>query len=787
VARFRTIPTIATAVILLAGLGGAPHASPPAAAGFVAALTPAPPGEATSLPERSERVVTYRIEATLDPPGRTVRGSETLTWRNVTGETVSDLRFHLYLNAFKNEKSTFMRESKGRHRGFRARDGGWGYIDLASLRIVGGADLLKAASFIHPDDDNADDETVLQAPLPQPVPPGGSVTLEAVFASRLPRVFARTGYKGSFYLVGQWFPKLGVYEPRGARGRATGGWNCHQYHSTSEFYADFGTFDVKLTVPSTFVVGATGAETEPPRRDGDATTYHFAQEDVHDFAWTADPEFLKVTRTFSYAAERDADEERRMARILGLDPSVVPPAGSPAISSVPASLRLSDVEVTLLIQPEHRALIDRHFRAAFNAIKYYGYWYGRYPYRTLTIVDPAYGARGAGGMEYPTFITAGSTYLAPAKRLSPEGVTVHEFGHQFWYGMIANNEFEEAWLDEGFNTYATGKVLEKAYGPNYEQIEIEGVPLLRFPLVEIPADPSPAAAPGDRPDDDRLSRFLYLRWTGASNDELLNAFRDLPFVNFPSDVAIQDPLERRRRFLKSGPTKDDLLRDSWKFLDDESYANNSYSKTAMTLRTLEGLLGSDTVARALRIYAERFRFKHPCTDDFIATVNEISGRDMSWFFDETVRGSGLLDYAVASASSGPVKGGAGVFGPPGSRRTVGVREARAASPEAHELENEVIVRRLGGVAIPVRLQLSFASGKTEVRDWDGRYRWLKIRERSTDALVAARVDPADEIALDANWPNNARSVDADRWPAIMWWTRIVTWAEAVLFFYSGMA
>jgi len=764
------------AAILLAVMGGRTRADSAAEANRDTSPRPAGRGEPEPLPERSERIVAYRIEATLDHPSRTVHGRETLTWRNVTSETVNDLRLHLYLNAFKNEKSTFMKESKGRHRGFRARDGGWGYIDLTSLKLAGGADLLKASSFIHPDDDNPDDETVLEVPLPQSVSAGGEITLDAAFDSHLPRVFARTGYKGSFYLVGQWFPKIGVYEPRGTRGRGTGGWNCHQFHSTSEFYSDFGTFDVKITVPSSFVVGATGAEAEPPRRDGEATTYHFAQDDVHDFAWTADPSFLKLTRTFSYAAERDAEEEKRMARILGLDPA-----------AVPASLRLSDVEVTLLIHPEHRALIDRHFRAAFNAIKYYGYWYGRYPYRTLTIVDPAYGARGAGGMEYPTFITAGSGYLAPAKRLSPEGVTVHEFGHQFWYGMIANNEFEEAWLDEGFNTYSTGKVLDRAYGPNYEQIEIEGVPLLRFPLVEIPSDPSPGEGGEGRSDGDRLSRFLYLRWTGASNDALLNAFRDLPFVNFPAEIAIADPLERRRRFLKSGPTKDNLLRDSWEYFDEESYASNSYSKTAMTLRSLEGLLGSDAVARALRIYAGRFRFKHPCTDDFIATVNEISGRDMSWYFDQTVRGSGLVDYAVSGASSEAVKAGAGVFGPPGSRRRVGVREARGAAPAANDRENEVIVRRLGDVILPVHLQLTFASGKTDLRDWDGKYRWLRIRERSSDPLVAARLDPSDVTVLDANWPNNARAVEADRWPAIKWWTRLVTWAEAVLYFYSGMA
>ena len=133
--------------------------------------------------------------------------------------------------------------------------------------------------------------------LPQPVPPGGSVTLDVEWKAQLPQVFARTGYKRDFFLVGQWFPKLGVYEPAGLRGRSAGGWNCHQFHANSEFYADYGRFRVEITVPSRFVVGATGARVATrPGTDG-TTTYVHEQRDVHDFAWTADPKFVEVKDT----------------------------------------------------------------------------------------------------------------------------------------------------------------------------------------------------------------------------------------------------------------------------------------------------------------------------------------------------------------------------------------------------------------------------------------------------------------------------------------------------------
>jgi hypothetical protein len=193
---------------------------------------------------------------------------------------VPDLQFHLYLNAFRDENSSFRRESKGGEslRGEAMDPRFPGAIDLLSMRTEDGIDLLPLGEFIHPDDDNADDRTVWRVVLPQPVPAGGSITLDIEFVAKLPQVFARTGYYGNFFMVAQWFPKLGVYEPAGMRRRTTPGWNCHQFHATTEFYADFGEYDVTLDVPAGFKVGATGVECErqlatqwpraPPLRPG---------------------------------------------------------------------------------------------------------------------------------------------------------------------------------------------------------------------------------------------------------------------------------------------------------------------------------------------------------------------------------------------------------------------------------------------------------------------------------------------------------------------------------------
>ena len=91
------------------------------------------------------------------------------------------------------------------------------------------------------------------------------------------------------------------------------------------------------------------------------------------------------------------------------------------------------------------------------------------------------------------------------------------------------------------------------------------------------------------------------------------------------------------------------------------------------------------------------------------------------------------------------------------------------------------------VRLPVHIELLFEGGKREVRDWDGEYRWLRIRETGPEKLISARVDPNDAFVLDASWPNNARSVESHPWPALKWFTRLVTWAQQVLYFYSGIA
>jgi len=159
-----------------------------------------------------------------------------------------------------------------------------------------------------------DDRTLAAASLEKPVEPGGTMQLRVEWTGKFPRNFDRTGAIGNYFFVSQWFPKLGVFEQ---------GWTAHQFFANSEFYADFGTYDVRMTVPTGWIVGATGVQQSRTDANG-KTTHRYTQEDVHDFAWTTSPDFIEKRRQFEQ------------------------PGRAP-------------VQLRLLIQPEHEGLADRHF------------------------------------------------------------------------------------------------------------------------------------------------------------------------------------------------------------------------------------------------------------------------------------------------------------------------------------------------------------------------------------------------------------------------------------------
>jgi hypothetical protein len=652
----------------------APAAKAPAAA-------PTPPREPGAL---SPRNANYLIEARLDAKRRVITGRQWLTWRNISASPTSELRYHLYYNAFRNSASTWLRERglAGRlNRPLSALDQrDWGWTDVTTARLVGldGAPPidLDDRRFVSPDDGNPDDRTVMVVRLPKAVAPGETLNVYLEWTSQVPRTFSRTGAIGDAFFIAQWFPKVGVLEDSG--------WNCHQFHAGTEFYSDYGIYDVKLTVPRGWVVGATGVERES-RDNPDATTTHrFYQEDVHDFAWTTSPDYLVKTARFEQP---------------GLPP----------------------VQMRLLLQPEHAGQADRHFDATRAALRYYGQWFGPYPYPHITVVDPAWQS-GAGGMEYPTLFTAGTRWLAPKEVADPEGVTVHECGHQFWYAIVGNNEFEDAWLDEGFNTFSTGRTMALAFNPNYGSLRFFGG---------------------------------FVPWV----------LHDIPVTREVDENGLSD--------IRDGSRLDVPATPSWRYWPATGGAI-SYSKTALWLNTLERHLGWSTLQRIMSTFFSRWRFRHPKPQDFFAVVNEVSGRDMTWFFDEVHRSSKVFDYAVDDLRTGPLAE-TGFFDNEG--RTAYKAEQKLAGRH----RTTVVVRRLGEGVFPVEVVVTFKNGDKVRERWDGRDRWKVFTFERTAEALSAEIDPERVLLLDVNYANNSRTLEpAGGRAATKWTLKWMVWLQDLL-------
>src|SRR5262252_2434325 len=577
----------------------------------------------------SERIVHYDIDARYDAAKHRVDATEVLTYHNVTGQALDHFPFHLYQNGFQ-PNSTWVREAKtqgSRDTGYDKWDPKeYGSVEIKSLEVVGQGDLTRNLQYIAPDDGNKDDKTVIDLHLAKPVPAGAFVQFKIAFQTKLPETQARSGWKRDFTLGGQWFPKVGVWWH--------GAWNCHQYHATTEFFADFGVYDVKLTVPQYEVIGASGVEVSDVNNPDGTKTVTYHGDDIHDFAWTVSPRYKLHESTYQS--------------------------------------QMGPIQLRFLMQPAHWKHVERHERITRGTLDRFEKWYGPYPYKTLTVVDPEPDS-AAGGMEYPTFITGDSSWFMPEGLHFVELVVEHEFGHQYWYGMVATNEFEDAWMDEGINSYTEAKVLDSILGKNTSMINLAGMTL------------------GER-------EGQRLQYTGVAD-------------------------------------RDALAQNAYDFSSFNSYGGNTYGKTATLLLTLEGIIGEDTMAKAMQTYFMKYRFTHPGKEDFLKTIEEVSGKDLRWYFNQAVYASQVLDYEILHIDSSPANW---------------YKEDKDKKDAKNDtLYNSfVTVHRKSDFVMPVEVEVKFDNGEKVREHWDGLSRWTRFTYQKKAKIVSAEIDPNHTVQLD---------------------------------------
>jgi len=619
----------------------------------------------------STRVTSYDIDARIDTDKKALDATEVVTYKNLTGQPLSSFPFHLYLNAFR-PQSTFTSETHftGGIRDSESKDDypseKLGSIDISTISADGFGDLKGAMHFTAPDDGNMQDHTVMEIALPHPLAPGATITFHLAFHDKFPLSVARNGYKRDFIMGGQWYPKPGVFWH--------GAWNCHQYHSTTEFFSDFGTFNVHLTVPQRYVVGASGVPTGNKSNSDGTKTLGFYGEDIGDFAWAASPHFTVTDGTY------DSSMGPVQVHVLAL------------ASHPEAGPRYRDIIVKTLGE------FDRRF--------------GPYPYKIVTVIDPEPGSE-TGGMEYPTLFTGATSWFEPTH--VTEVTAEHEFGHQYWYGMVATNEFEDAWLDEGINSYTEVNVLDSILGRNTSAI-------------------------------------------------------DFPFANLGD-------YEAQRLEYASMPDFDPVTHWAFKFRNSSSYGGVTYGKTATLLATLESIVGRDTMDAAMRTYFMKYRFTHPTTEDFLRTIEQVAverGRatvvpttfpcagltgcvadvpavnsSLRPYFDQAVYGTQILDYRVDSVTSGPVQWW---LPEPKDKQQISYLST-------------IYLQRKGDFVLPVTVEIVFEDGTRLREKWDGVDRWKKFTYVRNSKVASAEIDPDHALLLDVDLFNNSYTEKADGVPA----------------------
>lgn len=624
----------------------------------------------------SDRQTGYVIDASLNTETKNVSATMRAFWVNKSTDTVPDIRMHLYMNAFKNPKSTMFSElpelvSEG--------DTNTGKTDIRYFKDRYGNDLIPLMKFVSPDDGNESDQTVLDVRLVKPALPGDTVFIKMNFETKLPHLSRRTGFNGDFYFVAQWFPKFGVYEPADMRYAMKGAWNCHQFHANSEFYSNHSVYDVKISVPVEYTVGSCGLLMNIPDTTGKMKTLAYRAEDIVDFAWTAWPGYETYTDQWK------------------------------------------NVKITLLMPKERSLQVKRQFSSVKYALEYLDNNVGPYPWTYMTIVDPPAKGAASGGMEYTTMFTSLSAYMMPGFYHLPETVTIHEFGHAYFMGILASNKFEEPWLDEGVNSFWEQRIVDHYYGEKSGMIDL--------PFLKI--------------SDKEIARISYTRSSGrqhVSNKEF-----------------------------------------SWNY-PHGTYGMMSYFKSSTWLHTLMGIVGEETTNEIFREYYKKWAFRYPSGKDFVNVVNEVVtrihgnkfGPDMNWFFEQTLYGTGICDYKVTGFTNNKIF----------SSDEVVTKNDSLNISQKQVYKSVVTLERAGEVMLPEDILVHFNDGKEITESWDGKSRYKDFIYTGTNKIDWVKIDPEYKIRMDINFINNSLTDSPDNRPVRTLTNKLIIFLEFFISIFS---
>jgi hypothetical protein len=347
-----------------------------------------------------QQQVNYDIQVTLNDADNSLNGFIKIQYTNNSPDTLKFIWFHLWENAYKNDRTAFSDQllENGRTDFYFSDEKDRGYINRLNFKV----DDVSANLEDHPQE-----QDIVKLILPSALAPGKQALIETPFHVKLPYNFSRGGHVGNSYQITQWYPKPAVYDKKG--------WHEMPYLDQGEFYSEFGNYNVEINTPSGYSIAATGNLVNETQ-NGSLKKQVYHQSNVHDFAWFADKNFI---------VEKD-------------------------------SLSLTDRNIRINVYhfKDDKDIWKNSIEDIKNSITSKIKWVGEYPYDVVSVVENS--AKTAGGMEYPTITLINAGGNAAILKY----VINHEVGHNWFYGILGTNERDFPWMDEGMNSYYDNRFYE---------------------------------------------------------------------------------------------------------------------------------------------------------------------------------------------------------------------------------------------------------------------------------------------------------------------------------------
>ena len=520
-----------------------------------------------------QQEVNYDINVTLDDKSHVLFGDISFDYINHSPDTLNKIYIHLWPNAYKdktselakqlyrnNDDELYFGESKNR-----------GYIDSVSFSID-----HQPVSIQFP----YESTDICLIELATPLDPGSQINIQTPFRVKVPSGdISRLGHIGQSYQITQWYPKPAVYDKNG--------WNPISYLNQGEFYSEYGSFDVSITLPANYVVGATGDlktqseiefmnqlaektkksigtivndnekynKTPFPTSDLKMKTIRFTQDRVHDFAWFADKRYVALKGEIELPNTR------------------------------------SLVNTWALFVPQNAKYWQHAIEYLNDGTYYYSLWNGNYPYSHVTAVDGTISA--GGGMEYPNITVIGNA----SSKEELEIVIVHEVGHNWFYGIMGSNERVHGWMDEGLNTLNEVRYIQTKYPKN------------------------------KRLSDMALNGRFHL------NDLDYHDMGDIIYRTV-SSLGLDQPIETHSEDFSSA-----------------NYGIIMYQKTGLVFYYLKDYLGDEEFDRIMHMYFNKWKFKHPQPEDLKELFTSETGKSLDWFFNDLIQTTNHIDYKIQKVKS----------------------------------------------------------------------------------------------------------------------------------------